>query len=399
MDPAERPIGRGDPGRECRARRGRRAVIYALTERPGAAGISGGLFVSEDEGRTWREALGGLADRIVDAGSGSRPASAPSPLRRSRRGRVRRLRRTATGNGPAGFYNGVARTDDGGRTWRIVHQESNKPSPAMSGSWLEERAVMPGPDIWFDAPYDLAVSPRNADVVYVTDLFRTYRTLDGGSTWTQVHSKPLGPKQWTTRGLDVTTAYGVHVDPHDPSRIFISYTDIGLFRSEDGGRSWMVSSQGMPQDWRNTTYWVAFDPDKSGVMWGAFSGTHDLPRPKMWRTRDPDTFRGGVGISSDGGRTWSPARGLPAGAVTHVLVDPRSAAGSRTVYACVFGRGVFKSTDGGVTWSPEERGARRQAAVCVAFDAVSEGSAVSGCCPAKRERKNRRRRRRRALRL
>jgi hypothetical protein len=226
----------------------------------------------------------------------------------------------------------------------------------MVGSWLEERAVMPGPDIWFDAPYDLAVSPRDVDVVYVTDLFRTYRTLDSGATWAQVHSKPVGPKQWTTRGLDVTNAYGVHVDPHNQSRIFISYTDIGLFRSEDGGRSWMVSSQGMPQDWRNTTYWVAFDPVAPGVMWGAFSGTHDLPRPKMWRTRDPETYLGGIGISRDGGRTWSPARGLPAGAVTHVLVDPKSPVASRAVYACVFGHGVFKSNDGGVTWTAKNTG-------------------------------------------
>jgi photosystem II stability/assembly factor-like uncharacterized protein len=154
----------------------------------------------------------------------------------------------------------------------------------------------------------------------------------------------------------VTNAYGVHVDPHDSSRIFISYTDIGLFRSEDGGKSWIVSSHGMPQDWRNTTYWVAFDPQKPGVMWGAFSGTHDLPRPKMWRTRDPATFRGGVGLSNDGGRSWSPARGLPVGAVTHVIVDPRSAAAARTVYATMFGHGVFKSTDGGVTWTAKNAG-------------------------------------------
>ena len=358
------------------------------------------MFVSQDDGSTWREALHGLADQIVDAGSGE-PSRFRAVSASAGRGTVAYLgfEGLRTGSGPAGLYNGVARTDDAGRTWRIVHKESNKPSPTMAGSWLEERAVMPGPDIWFDAPYDLGVSPRDPDVAYVTDLFRTYRTLDGGGKWAQVHSKPVGPKQWTTRGLDVTTTYGVNVDPHDPSRIFISYTDIGLFRSEDAGRSWMVSSQGMPQDWRNTTYGVAFDPDKAGVMWGAFSGTHDLPRPKMWRSRDPDTYRGGVGISRDGGRTWSPARGLPAGAVTHVLVDSRSPAGSRTVYACVFGRGVFKSTDGGETWSHEERGDRRPSAVHVASDAVAEGSAVSGRRKTKRERKNRRRGGWRALRL
>jgi hypothetical protein len=334
------------------------AVVYALIDATWNGGhLTRGVFVSQDDGSTWREALHGLADQIVDAGSGE-PVRFRAVSASAGRGTVAYLgfEGLRTGSGAAGLYNGVARTDDAGRTWRIVHKESNKPSPTMAGSWLEERAVMPGPDIWFDAPYDLGVSPRDPDVAYVTDLFRTYRTLDGGNKWAQVHSKPVGPKQWATRGLDVTTAYGVNVDPHDPSRIFISYTDIGLFRSEDAGRSWMVSSQGMPQDWRNTTYGVAFDPDKAGVMWGAFSGTHDLPRPKMWRARDPDTYRGGVGISRDGGRTWSPARGLPAGAVTHVLVDARSPAGSRTVYACVFGRGVFKSTDGGETWSVKNEG-------------------------------------------
>ena len=48
----------------------------------------------------------------------------------------------------------------------------------------------------------------------------------------------------------------------------------------------------MPLRWRNTTYWVAFDPDVPGLMWGAFSATHDLPRPKMWRRTDPDTLPG-----------------------------------------------------------------------------------------------------------
>ena len=37
--------------------------------------------------------------------------------------------------------------------------------------------------------------------------------------------------------MDVTTAYGVHFDPFNRQRLFITYTDIGLFRSEDGGES------------------------------------------------------------------------------------------------------------------------------------------------------------------
>jgi photosystem II stability/assembly factor-like uncharacterized protein len=334
------------------------ATVYASTDTTwSGTRASGGVFVSEGDGAPWREALHGLTDHLVDPGSGAPPrfravSAFPMDAAVAYVG-FEGMRLAADA---AGLYNGVARTDDAGRTWRVVHRESNQPSPTMIGSWLEGRAAMPGPDIWFDAPYDLAVSPRNSRLVYVTDLFRTYRTVDGGGQWTQVHSKSVGANRWTTSGLDVTTAYGVHVDPHDAARIFISYTDIGLFRSEDGGRSWIVSSQGMPQDWRNTTYWVEFDPAVPGLMWGAFSGTHDLPRPKMWRTKDPPTYRGGVGISRDGGRTWAPAPGLPAGAVTHVWLDPKSPVAARTVYASVFGRGVFKSTDGGATWAAKTVG-------------------------------------------
>jgi photosystem II stability/assembly factor-like uncharacterized protein len=264
------------------------------------------------------------------------------------------------GAGADGRFNGIARTTDGGRTWHIAHRESNRPSPQMIGSWVEERATTPGPDVWFDAPYDIAVSPTRPDIVYVTDLFRTYRTLDGGAHFAQVHSRGMGSRRWTTRGLDVTTAYGVHADPFDRGRLFISYTDIGLFRSEDGGRSWTVSSEGIPQGWRNTVYWMVFDPAERGLAWAALSGTHDLPRPKMWRTNDPANYRGGVGISHDGGRTWTAAPGLPVGAVTHLLLDPRSPAGARTLYACMFGQGVYKTTDGGTTWTLKNSGLPQQ---------------------------------------
>ena len=42
--------------------------------------------------------------------------------------------------------------------------------------------------------------------------------------------------------------------------------------------------------------------------------------------------------------------------MTHVLLDPASPKGSRTLYACVFGRGVYKSTDGGRSWTAKNAG-------------------------------------------
>jgi photosystem II stability/assembly factor-like uncharacterized protein len=254
-------------------------------------------------------------------------------------------------------FNGIAKTTDGGRMWTVVHAESDRPSSNLAGSWIEPRAQEDGHSVWFDAPYDLAVAPKEPDVAYATDLFRTYRTTDGGRTWAQVNSESRGDDRWTTRGLDVTTTYAVQFDPHDPRRVFIPYTDIGLFRSEDGGETWTGSTTGIPRAWRNTTYWLAFDPEVKDLVWGAFSGTHDLPRPKMWRRTDPARFRGGVAVSTDGTRHWTvSSQGMEESAITHVLLDPGSPKGGRTLYAAAFGRGVYKSTNNGRTWSLKNEG-------------------------------------------
>ena len=95
--------------------------------RRGTVGISRAACSSlEDDGSTWREALRGLADQIVEAGSG-RPAPLPrvSASQAAALWRISASKGCGPETGAAGLYNGVARTDDGGRTWRIVHRESN----------------------------------------------------------------------------------------------------------------------------------------------------------------------------------------------------------------------------------------------------------------------------------
>jgi hypothetical protein len=201
------------------------------------------------------------------------------------------------------------------------------------------------------------VAPNNSEICYGTDYGRTMRTMDGGRNWEAVYSRSTPAGTYTTTGLDVTTCYGVHFDPFDPNRVFISYTDIGLFASEDSGRSWRSATPGVPDRWVNTTYWIVFDPDDKGRAWGVMSGIHDLPRPKMWRRQSPARYNGGVCLSEDGGRTWRQSiEGMPPTAVTHVLLDLRSPVGNRTLYVAGFGRGVFKSVDGGHRWTLKNSG-------------------------------------------
>ena len=278
-----------------------RTFVYATSQR-------GEIHVSEDGGSNWRAAQASPTGRFqaiaTSAGNG-RVAYAG-------------FRGLKLGPAAENTFNGISKTTDGGRTWTVVHQESNRPSKNLTPSWIESRAKDGGQDVFFDTPWSIGVAPGNPDIAYATDLFRTYRTLDGGKTWETVTSVRVGDNSWTTRGLDVTTNYGVHFDPFDARHLIISYTDIGAFQSHDGGASWTSATNGVPMNWRNTTYWVVFDPQVKGRLWGAFSGVHDLPRPKMWRNRDPKTFVGGVGISDDGGNTWRPSNeGMPQTSITH----------------------------------------------------------------------------------
>ena len=289
------------------------------------ATAAGTIFVSSDGGMTWsRSSLPGFQGRATAiAASFERPDVAyvsysdlRAPIRATR---------------------GVAKTVDGGRRWTPVWRN-------VRDAWLIERFNAE----WVSNPLGLAVAPGTSDVVYATDYGRTLRTLDGGVSWEAVYSARTPDGGWTTTGLDVTTSYGIHFDPFEPQHLFIGYTDIGLFASDNGGASWYSATRrGVPESWVNTTYWMEFDPNVRGRMWAVMSGVHDLPRPKMWRSRSPDTYDGGVVRSDDGGRTWRVQNtGMPQTAATHILRDPAGA-----LYVTGFGRGVFKSTDGGEHWT------------------------------------------------
>ena len=248
---------------------------------------------------------------------------------------------------------GVAKSANSGADWQLVWKESDAAAKNVHDNWITARF---GPD-WAENPLNLTVAPQDANLAYATDLGRTMRTEDGGATWVAQYSRKVNDSGWSSLGLDVTNSYGIHFDPFDPKRQFITYTDIGLFRSEDGGASWTSSTTGVPRDWMNTTYWIVFDPKVRGRMWSVNSWTHDLPRPKMWRHNSVLTYKGGVCRSDDGGRNWTKSNdGMDETGATHILLDPDSPVDARVLYVAGFGRGVYKSADGGRTWALKNSG-------------------------------------------
>jgi|KBSMisStaDraftv2_1062788.scaffolds.fasta_scaffold00158_24 photosystem II stability/assembly factor-like uncharacterized protein len=310
-----------------------------------------GLFVSRDGGGNWSESM--------LPGSGAKVRAVATSLRHPEIAYAS-YNQLTEGNailnklsGHSSNWLGVAKTTDGGKSWQLVWKESSKAAPNVHDAWITERF---GPS-WAENPLELSVAEQDPNLAYGTDFGRAMKTSDGGANWTAMYSRKVPEGQWTTTGLDVTTNYGIHFDPFDPSRQFITYTDIGLFRSEDGGKSWQSSTFGVPQAWSNTTYWVVFDPKVRGRMWSVNSGTHDLPRPKMWRHTSELTYKGGVCRSDDGGKTWTKSNsGMEETAATHIILDPNSSPEARVLYVAAFGRGVYKSKDGGQTWALKNNG-------------------------------------------
>jgi hypothetical protein len=270
----------------------------------------------------------------------------------------------ARASGEPGLWYGILRTDDGGNSWRWVYRagggssdytiRDGQEAENLRDSWVKE--AFSGE---FISAIHVGVNPRDPEHAVFTDWYRTMQTRDGGGIWDALYSENLPDGTVRSRGLDVTTTYGVHFDPFDPAHIAISYTDIGYFHSRDGGKTWRRSVEGVPPAWDNTVYWMQFDPDRPGRIWSGWSSRHDLPKLKM--IRDPDWLErteGGVCRSDDGGKTWGvTSEGLPSNSsVTSLLLDPASPPDRRRLWATSFGNGVYRSEDDGETWQDVSKG-------------------------------------------
>jgi len=364
------------------------SFLYILSGFSSEGGVqSGGVHRSSDFGASWEKVNGILADSVAATG------------------RLPRFRTLAVSEGHAevvylscealwrmenGFpqrRSGILKTSDGGGSWDWVLTVSGGQilTDNFEGDWILRKLG------WFRNPGHLGVSPTNPEVVYGTDSGRTIKSENGGRTWEQCIDRDLEDRSFTTRGLDVTTTYGVHFDPFDPEHVFISYTDIGLFHSFNGGKSWNHAITGIPRQWRNTCYWLEFDPAVRGRIYSVWANVHDLPRPKMYRSGNlvNGNQQGGVAVSGDGGRWWglldlgvlkedgTHHKGMRPGAVcTHLALDPESPVESRVLYVTDYGYGIWKSQDGGRTWELKNQGLSPENLYCWRITRLPSGRLI-----------------------
>ena len=304
-------------------------MYLTLHADPYATPWQGGVYRSDDEGESWRVINEGLRTRPAKPGKNANLANDYDCVV------------VHPGNPDIAYVGGTTwvtaylyRTTDGER-WQPVTQ--GQTPGAFDRGWINFCGA---------AVKCLAMSPADPNVLWFGTSMHVFRSEDGGDHWVPCHGEVKANGTHPNNGLAVTCLHHVRVHPQDRDSLYFGFYDIGLLQSRDGGQSWRRTMQGIPREFSNGCFCVAFDPDDPSRMWGGFGA---------WKTNT-----GTVGHSQDGGVTWKTVEtkdsGLPNGRNRCLLIDPRSPPGKRRLYATVDGHGVYIGEDNGTRWHAASKG-------------------------------------------
>ncbi|MBZ0253198.1 MAG: exo-alpha-sialidase, partial [Candidatus Methylomirabilis sp.] len=178
-----------------------------------------------------------------------------------------------------------------------------------------------------------------------------FHSADGGDSWTLCESLWSVPerKEWGGAGNMTPALHTILVEKGDPRRIVVAISTGGVYRTEDGGRTW----DGRATGWRAEYY----PPELASVHY--HQDVHRVGRcaaapQALWAQHHNGVFR-----STDGGKAWTEIKGVKPSvfgfAVAAHPKDPETAwfvpAQKDEVRAPVGGRFVVNRTrDGGRTF-------------------------------------------------
>ncbi|MCW0212945.1 MAG: glycoside hydrolase [Pseudonocardia sp.] len=297
----------------------------------------------------------------------------------------------------AWFGQQIQRSDDGGRTWEPVGNEF-------------AYATVPGTHQWYDGtahPWEFArvwhLEPSRTDpdtVLAGVEDAALFRTVDGGHSWSEVpglREHGSGP-QWQP-GAGGMCLHTILPDPVDENRMLVAISAAGVFRTDDGGKSWRAANRGLvsegipdpdaevghcvhklalhpsrPETVYMQKHWDVMRSDDGGGSWYDIGG--NLPTDFGFvvdvHAHEPETVyvipitsdsehfppdgRLRVHRSRTGGGEWEPlTRGLPQEhCYVDVLRDALAVDGLDEcgVYFGTTGGQVYASADAGDSWAP-----------------------------------------------
>lgn len=206
------------------------------------------------------------------------------------------------------------------------------------------------------------IHPKNPDIVYVAALGHIwgpnkerglYKTTDSGKTWQQ--SKYVNEN---------TGIIDIAMDPSDPEILYASTycvrrdafsggnpvtqtgPDTGLFKTEDGGKTWTKMADGLPnRPFGRCSFAICRkDPKIVYAVVQTDKTRISVPSEQTAKTNPGDLDIGGIFRSDDKGKTWKKLNDLCPRAFYfgQIRVDPND---EQQVY--VLGVAFYQSSDGG----------------------------------------------------
>jgi uncharacterized protein (TIGR03437 family) len=397
------------------------AVEFAVSDpRIAYAGSQTAFWRSQDGGRTWRLMSGGPPYGTY--GPPGLTVGRPVDLQVDPRNPDRVFAH--------GEHGGIFLTEDGGRTWKVTGQgytsarlrgiavdpRDSRRVYAISHDAFrsddggEDWTGLYSPPMMVEPWCGVAVDPANSGRVLLAEENggSVFRSVDGGATWERIFRDPRvgglaqGPQEAhglktlvfapsnakvlyagmsVQRGLielgyrgpsfgvlkstdggetlreanDANTArqciHDLAVDPRSEDIVYAGTLEGGVFRTLDGGRSWGPLNRGLPVlDVRA----LAIDPSNPFVLYAGLEN-------------------GGLYKTVDAGANWLPASfGMaPEAAIRDIVIDPTM---PQVIYAADPRTGVYRSEDGGKSWVLINRGLRMRSVNALAFS--SDGSTL-----------------------
>jgi photosystem II stability/assembly factor-like uncharacterized protein len=234
----------------------------------------------------------------------------------------------------AGLKGGVYKSADGGLTWR----------------WLREGFPPPQEHAFAVMVSKIVLDPQNPETVYAAigqpregrgGQGAIYKSLNGGASWRQI----VQPGQLAPDLLVSDLA----IHPQEPKRMLIA-TPKGIFASEDGGVTWAASNEGLPPHHR--TLRLAQSPSSPQIVYVSLKGeAGETPwQAGVYRSDDGGrTWQPRVkGLRQAIGKAGT--SDMLCSWVSELALHPQNPdivyAGGATWWDAT----VYKTTDGGLNW-------------------------------------------------
>jgi photosystem II stability/assembly factor-like uncharacterized protein len=211
---------------------------------------------------------------------------------------------------------GVFRSTDGGATWqKVLYKDENIGAIDLAADPDNPQTILAAVVHDRRPPWSIYAPTTTSGAIY--------KSSDAGATWSQLTGGGLPGGDWGRVGLAI--ARGTH-----GRRIYASIDtrEGGLFRSDDAGQSWTL---------------VGTDQRIRGRLWYFGEVVVDPVDPNTVYIPNVSIYR-----STDAGKTFEAIKGAPGGDDYHALwIDPANP--QRMIFGSDQGVGI--SVDGGKTWS------------------------------------------------